>query len=188
MRTWVRLGWPIGSASCHSCFLILFKMEEDHLYALRWKELEMHSLALQNTLHKRTWSDEKNLLQQELRSLKQNIFLFYVKLRWLLKHWRQGKQMEEGGEDFTEVGPPARAARLICICFILDTPTSLSHPLCPPVVTYLLLSIQAMETVSYPDMHENEQVLYLDVALRALRSLIPLWNGFCSHPLGCGWI
>ncbi|XP_015976452.2 microtubule cross-linking factor 1 isoform X6 [Rousettus aegyptiacus] len=78
------------------------KMEEEHLYALRWKELEMHSLALQNTLHERTWTDERNLMQQELRSLKQNIFLFYVKLRWLLKHWRQGKQMEEEGEDFTE--------------------------------------------------------------------------------------
>lgn len=87
-----------------SCFNL--EMEEDHLYALRWKELEMHSLALQSTLHKRTWSDEKNLLQQELRSLKQNIFLFYVKLRWLLKHWRQGKQMEEGGEDFTESEHP----------------------------------------------------------------------------------
>ncbi|XP_034339560.1 microtubule cross-linking factor 1 isoform X10 [Arvicanthis niloticus] len=87
-----------------SCFNL--EMEEDHLYALRWKELEMHSLALQNTLHKRTWSDEKNMLQQELRSLKQNIFLFYVKLRWLLKHWRQGKQMEEGGEDFTESEHP----------------------------------------------------------------------------------
>ncbi|XP_038171350.1 microtubule cross-linking factor 1 isoform X2 [Arvicola amphibius] len=82
------------------------KMEEDHLYALRWKELEMHSLALQNTLHKRTWSDEKNLLQQELRSLKQNIFLFYVKLRWLLKHWRQGRQTEEGGEAFAESEHP----------------------------------------------------------------------------------
>ncbi|XP_019653470.2 microtubule cross-linking factor 1 isoform X9 [Ailuropoda melanoleuca] len=79
------------------------KMEEEHLYALRWKELEMHSLALQNTLHERTWSDERSLLQQELRSLKQNISLFYVKLRWLLKHWRQGRQMEEEGEDFTEV-------------------------------------------------------------------------------------
>ncbi|NP_001414273.1 coiled-coil domain-containing protein 165 [Rattus norvegicus] len=87
-----------------SCFNL--EMEEDHLYALRWKELEMHSLALQNTLHKRTWSDEKNMLQQELRSLKQNIFLFYVKLRWLLKHWRQGKQMEEGGEDFAESEHP----------------------------------------------------------------------------------
>ncbi|XP_053427735.1 microtubule cross-linking factor 1 isoform X3 [Nycticebus coucang] len=75
------------------------KMEEDHLYALRWKELEVHSLALQSALQERTWSDEKHLMQQELRSLKQNIFLFYVKLRWLLKHWRQGKQMEEDGED-----------------------------------------------------------------------------------------
>ncbi|XP_029420164.1 microtubule cross-linking factor 1 isoform X4 [Nannospalax galili] len=87
------------------------KMEEDHLYALRWKELEMHSLALQNTLHERTWSDEKNLLQQELRSLKQNIFLFYVKLRWLLKHWRQGKQMEEG-EELTESEHPETVPRL----------------------------------------------------------------------------
>ncbi|KAM4841344.1 microtubule cross-linking factor 1 isoform 1-T1 [Thomomys bottae] len=87
------------------CFNLL-EMEEEHLYALRWKELEMNSLALQNTLHERTWSDEKNLLQQELRSLKQNIFLFYVKLRWLLKHWRQGKQMEEGGEDFLESEHP----------------------------------------------------------------------------------
>ncbi|XP_066209274.1 microtubule cross-linking factor 1 isoform X6 [Saccopteryx leptura] len=78
------------------------EMEEEHLYALRWKELEMHSLALQNSLHERTWTDERNLMQQELRSLKQNIFLFYVKLRWLLKHWRQGKQMEEEGEDVAE--------------------------------------------------------------------------------------
>ncbi|XP_037599970.1 microtubule cross-linking factor 1 isoform X9 [Cebus imitator] len=88
------------------------QMEEEHLYALRWKELEMHSLALQNTLHERTWSDEKNLMQQELRSLKQNIFLFYVKLRWLLKHWRQGKQMEEEGEEFTEGEHPETLPRL----------------------------------------------------------------------------
>ncbi|XP_045706096.1 microtubule cross-linking factor 1 isoform X10 [Phyllostomus hastatus] len=93
-----------------SCFSL--EMEEEHLYTLRWKELEMHSLALQNTLHERTWSDEKNLMQQELRSLKQNIFLFYVKLRWLLKHWRQGKQMEEEGEDFTESEHPELHPRL----------------------------------------------------------------------------
>lgn len=97
-------------------------MEEEHLYALRWKELEMHSLALQNTLHERTWSDEKNLLQQELRSLKQNIFLFYVKLRWLLKHWRQGEQMEEGGEDFTEVRPSIEFILFASVLFLtLDT-------------------------------------------------------------------
>uniref|UniRef100_A0A8P0PNB5 Microtubule crosslinking factor 1 n=2 Tax=Canis lupus familiaris TaxID=9615 RepID=A0A8P0PNB5_CANLF len=88
------------------------QMEEEHLYALRWKELEMHSLALQNTLHEQTWSDERNLMQQELRSMKQNIFLFYVKLRWLLRHWRQGKQMEEEGEDFTESEHPETLPRL----------------------------------------------------------------------------
>ncbi|XP_019653474.2 microtubule cross-linking factor 1 isoform X12 [Ailuropoda melanoleuca] len=93
-----------------SCFSL--EMEEEHLYALRWKELEMHSLALQNTLHERTWSDERSLLQQELRSLKQNISLFYVKLRWLLKHWRQGRQMEEEGEDFTESEHPETLPRL----------------------------------------------------------------------------
>ncbi|XP_054443355.1 microtubule cross-linking factor 1 isoform X9 [Pteronotus mesoamericanus] len=93
-----------------SCFNL--EMEEEHLYALRWKDLEMHSLALQNTLHERTWSDERNLMQQELRSLKQNIFLFYVKLRWLLKHWRQGKQMEEEGEGFTESEHPELHPRL----------------------------------------------------------------------------
>lgn len=43
-----------------------------------------------------------------------------------------------------------------------------------------------METVSYPGMHENEQVLYLDVALRALRSFILLWNGFAHIPLAVG--
>ncbi|XP_006891477.1 PREDICTED: protein SOGA2-like [Elephantulus edwardii] len=78
------------------------EMEEEHLYAMRWKELEVHSLALQSPLPTRTWSEEKNLMQQELRFLKQNIFLFYVKLRWLLKHWRQGKRMEEEDEDATE--------------------------------------------------------------------------------------
>lgn len=102
-------------------------MEEEHLYALRWKELEMHSLALHSTLHERTWSDERNLMQQELRSLKQNIFLFYVKLRWLLKHWRQGKQTEEEGEDFMEV--PAHAEFIYMYVLFLTLDTALS-PCC----------------------------------------------------------
>ncbi|XP_057554805.1 microtubule cross-linking factor 1 isoform X2 [Hippopotamus amphibius kiboko] len=92
-----------------SCFNL--EMEEEHLCALRRRELEVHSLALQNSLHERTCSDERHLLQQELRSLKQNIFLFYVKLRWLLKHWRQGKQMEDA-EDFTESEFPETFPRL----------------------------------------------------------------------------
>ncbi|XP_059749576.1 microtubule cross-linking factor 1 isoform X3 [Balaenoptera ricei] len=88
------------------------QMEEEHLCALRRRELEVHSLALQNSLHEQTWSDERLLMQQELCSLKQNIFLFYVKLRWLLKHWRQGKQTEEDAEDFTESELPETFHRL----------------------------------------------------------------------------
>lgn len=107
-----------GKSHCHTLSFFPFKMEEEHLYALRWKELEMHSLALQNTLHERTWSDERNLMQQELRSLKQNIFLFYVKLRWLLKLWRQGKQMEEEGEDFTEVPLPRAFVLFASVLFL----------------------------------------------------------------------
>ncbi|XP_058412675.1 microtubule cross-linking factor 1 isoform X3 [Diceros bicornis minor] len=107
-----RADGDVGSCRPGGQSCVNLEMEEEHLYALRWKELEMHSLALQNTLHERTWSDERNLMQQELRSLKQNIFLFYIRLRWLLKHWRQGKQAEEEGEDFTKSEHPETLPRL----------------------------------------------------------------------------
>lgn len=57
-------------------------------------------------MQERTWADERPLVQQELRALKQHVFLFYVKLRWLLRRWRQGKQLEEEADDSTEVAPP----------------------------------------------------------------------------------
>lgn len=74
------------------------------MQTLRRKDLEVQSLTLQNKLEEKTWSQEKNLLQQELRHFKQDTFLLYVKLKWLLKHWRQGKRMEEEGEDTLEGG------------------------------------------------------------------------------------
>uniref|UniRef100_F7GLR4 Microtubule crosslinking factor 1 n=1 Tax=Monodelphis domestica TaxID=13616 RepID=F7GLR4_MONDO len=82
------------------------EMEQEHLYALRRKELEVQSLSLQNTLERRTWEEEKNVLQQDLRHFRQNTFLFYVKLKWLLKHWRRGKKGEEEPEDFMEADHP----------------------------------------------------------------------------------
>ncbi|KAL8182305.1 UNVERIFIED_CONTAM: hypothetical protein K2H54_052499 [Gekko kuhli] len=78
-------------------------LEEDHLQSLRRKDLEVQSLTLQNKLEEKTWSQEKNLMHQELRHFKQNTFLLYVKLKWLLKQWRQGKQVEEQGEDILEL-------------------------------------------------------------------------------------
>ncbi|XP_064512789.1 microtubule cross-linking factor 1 isoform X11 [Pseudopipra pipra] len=83
-----------------------FQLEEEHMQTLRRKDLEVQSLTLQNKLEEKTWSQEKSLLQQELRHFKQDTFLLYVKLKWLLKHWRRGKRMEEEGEDTLEVEHP----------------------------------------------------------------------------------
>ncbi|XP_072780615.1 microtubule cross-linking factor 1 isoform X10 [Taeniopygia guttata] len=84
----------------------IIQLEEEHMQTLRRKDLEVQSLTLQNKLEEKTWSQEKNLLQQELRRFKQDTFLLYVKLKWLLKHWRQGKRMEEEGEDTLEIEHP----------------------------------------------------------------------------------
>ncbi|KAF4788881.1 hypothetical protein TURU_156997 [Turdus rufiventris] len=81
----------------------IIQLEEEHMQTLRRKDLEVQSLTLQNKLEEKTWNQEKNLLQQELRHFKQDTFLLYVKLKWLLKHWRQGKRMEEEGEDTLEI-------------------------------------------------------------------------------------
>ncbi|XP_042691193.1 microtubule cross-linking factor 1 isoform X4 [Centrocercus urophasianus] len=81
----------------------IIQLEEEHMQTMRRKDLEVQSLTLQNKLEEKTWSQEKNLLQQELRHFKQDTFLVYVKLKWLLKHWRQGKQMEDDGEDILEI-------------------------------------------------------------------------------------
>ncbi|NWY05430.1 MTCL1 factor, partial [Nothoprocta ornata] len=83
----------------------IIQLEEEHMQTLRRKDLEVQSLTLQNKLEEKTWGQEKSLLQQELRHFKQDTFLLYVKLKWLLKHWRQGRRMEEEGEDVLEIEP-----------------------------------------------------------------------------------
>ncbi|XP_034285369.1 microtubule cross-linking factor 1 isoform X2 [Pantherophis guttatus] len=81
----------------------IIQLEEDHLQNLQRKDLEVQSLTLQNKLEEKTWSQEKILMDQELRHFKQNIFILYVKLKWLLKHWRHGRQIEKQEEDILEV-------------------------------------------------------------------------------------
>ncbi|XP_069587166.1 microtubule cross-linking factor 1 isoform X5 [Ranitomeya imitator] len=73
----------------------LIQLEEEHLKTIRRKDLEVQSLTLQNKLEEKTWGQEKSVLQQELRNFKQNVFVLYVKLKWLLAHWRQCKRVEE---------------------------------------------------------------------------------------------
>ncbi|XP_036822439.1 microtubule cross-linking factor 1-like isoform X1 [Oncorhynchus mykiss] len=48
--------------------------------------------------HEAPWVQERTLLQQEVRLFRHNTIIFYMKLRWILMHWRLGKRTEAGEE------------------------------------------------------------------------------------------
>ncbi|XP_051556570.1 microtubule cross-linking factor 1 isoform X3 [Myxocyprinus asiaticus] len=48
--------------------------------------------------HEPTWPQERVLLQQEVRSFHHNIVIVYMKLRWILMHWRLGRRTDAGEE------------------------------------------------------------------------------------------
>ncbi|XP_020638070.3 microtubule cross-linking factor 2 isoform X1 [Pogona vitticeps] len=79
------------------------QLKEDHQKALLRREFELQSLNLQRRLEQKFWSQEKNLLVQESQQFKQNFLLLFMKLKWFLKHWRQGKILQNEGSDFLEV-------------------------------------------------------------------------------------
>ncbi|XP_039610717.1 microtubule cross-linking factor 1 isoform X2 [Polypterus senegalus] len=77
----------------------LMQLEEEYRKNLLRKDFEVQSMSLQSKLEEKSWSQEKTVMQQELRLFRQNTFVFYVKLKWLLKHWRQGKKIDDDEED-----------------------------------------------------------------------------------------
>ncbi|MEE6464452.1 hypothetical protein FKM82_006262 [Ascaphus truei] len=82
----------------------IIQLEEEHLKIIRRKDLEVQSLTLQNKLEEKSWGQEKSLLQQELGNFKQNVFVLYVKLKWLLRHWQQCKKVEDDvGDELLQI-------------------------------------------------------------------------------------
>ena len=79
------------------------KLKEDQQRALLRREFELQSLSLQRRLEQKFWSQEKNMLVQESQQFKHNFLLLFMKLRWFLKRWRQGKVLPNEGDDFLEV-------------------------------------------------------------------------------------
>ncbi|NWH63994.1 SOGA1 protein, partial [Geococcyx californianus] len=79
------------------------QLKEDHQKALLRREFELQSLNLQRRLEQKFWSQEKNLLVQESQQFRQSFLLLFMKLKWFLKRWRQGKMVHSEGEDFLEV-------------------------------------------------------------------------------------
>lgn len=81
-----------------SSSLSLQEEELRHLEARRGLELQ----GLQP--HEAAWPQERALLQQEVRLFRQNAIIVYMKLRWILMHWRLGRRTD-ADEDGAEVRP-----------------------------------------------------------------------------------
>ncbi|XP_066512699.1 microtubule cross-linking factor 1-like [Hoplias malabaricus] len=75
--------------------------ERRRLEARRGLELQ----GLQS--HELAWPQERALLQQEVRLFRQNTIIVYMKLRWILMHWRLGRKT-----DIAEEGTHAEFERL----------------------------------------------------------------------------
>lgn len=90
------------------------QLKEDHQKALLRREFELQSLNLQRRLEQKFWSQEKNLLVQESQQFRQSFLLLFMKLKWFLKRWRQGKVVHSEGEDFLEVQWAAMEGTPLC--------------------------------------------------------------------------
>ncbi|KAM9845228.1 microtubule cross-linking factor 1 [Aulostomus maculatus] len=69
--------------------------EDEHLCL----EAQRRGLELQGLQsHEAPWAQERAALQQEVRLFRRNTIIFYMKLRWILMHWRLGLKDDPGEE------------------------------------------------------------------------------------------
>ncbi|XP_008277899.1 microtubule cross-linking factor 1 [Stegastes partitus] len=62
-------------------------------------EAQREGLELQGLQsHEVPWPQERAALQQEVRLFRRNTIIFYMKLRWILMHWRLGRKDDSGEE------------------------------------------------------------------------------------------
>ncbi len=61
-------------------------------------EAQRGGLELQGLSHEVPWTQERAMLQQEVRLFRRNTIIFYMKLRWILMHWRLGRKDDSGEE------------------------------------------------------------------------------------------
>ncbi|XP_062872123.1 microtubule cross-linking factor 2 [Trichomycterus rosablanca] len=86
-----------------SCSKKLSQLHEEHQKMLVHRNFQLQSVSLQTRLQQKFWSQEKNVLLQESQQLKQCLRLVSLKLRWLLKQWKLGKQMDTEGKGMLEI-------------------------------------------------------------------------------------
>ncbi|KAM6918627.1 microtubule cross-linking factor 1 isoform 2-T2 [Xenentodon cancila] len=69
------------------------QQDDEHLHL----EAQRAGLELQGLQsHEMPWTQERQMLQQEVRLFRRNTIIFYMKLRWILMHWRLGRKDDSG--------------------------------------------------------------------------------------------
>ncbi|XP_024908428.1 microtubule cross-linking factor 1 isoform X7 [Cynoglossus semilaevis] len=79
-------------------------------------EAQRGALQLQGLQsHEVPWTQERTMLQQEVRLFRRNTVIIYMKLRWILMHWRLARK-GDGGEEavLPEVGFQAQSILQTC--------------------------------------------------------------------------
>ncbi|KAG7220902.1 hypothetical protein INR49_017752 [Caranx melampygus] len=70
--------------------------QEDDLLRLEAQRSGLELQGLQS--HEVPWTQERATLQQEVRLFRRNTIIFYMKLRWILMHWRLNRKGDSGEE------------------------------------------------------------------------------------------
>ncbi|XP_069807789.1 microtubule cross-linking factor 2 isoform X2 [Dendropsophus ebraccatus] len=117
------------------------QLKEDHQKLLLRREFELQSLGLQRRLEQKFWSQEKNVLVQEMQQFKQSFFLTFMKLKWFLQRWRKGKVLQSDGEDFLEVNSLKEL-------YMLIEEEEINLPSCDGETWPQNMTIESMKTLS----------------------------------------
>ncbi|XP_073539782.1 microtubule cross-linking factor 2 isoform X4 [Phyllobates terribilis] len=117
------------------------QLKEDHQKLLLRREFELQSLGLQRRLEQKFWSQEKNVLVQEMQQFKQSFYLTFMKLKWFLQRWRKGKILQNDGEDFLEVNSVKEL-------YMLIEEEELNLPSCDGETWPQNMTMESMKTLS----------------------------------------
>nr|XP_043878201.1 microtubule cross-linking factor 1 isoform X2 [Solea senegalensis] len=125
--------------------------------------------------HDVPWTQERTLLQQEVRLFRRNTIIFYMKLRWILMHWRLSRKdytrEEAGHPEFEKMeGIP----ELGVIMEHVEGESDQDDKLCLPATLGEVMDSSFTIPLSSPDQHlrhqrelgENRRVL------QAMRTLL----------------
>lgn len=90
---------PFSYYVTQACPWSLLQQEDERLCL----EAQRGGLELQGLQsHEVPWTQERAMLQQEVRLFRRNTIIFYMKLRWILMHWRLGRK-DTSREETPEV-------------------------------------------------------------------------------------